>query len=145
MPPMFTVGEICWVAVRNLIENPEHATGDGKDRPAILSWKTPLDRWGVIGTTTNSTYADGKPRVRIPPHLWEDAHPALGHRPGYLWGVRAAVVIATDVHDHVGWASPELRAIAIRHVINATPAQKNDFRRLRPDELREAQLKEGSD
>jgi len=135
MPPLLNVGEVCWVAVRNMVENPEHASGEGKDRPAILGWKTSDGRWGVIGTTTRSTYQDGTPRVRIPKELWEDVYPELGDRPGYLWGDRAPVVVAADIHDHIGWAPPELRALAARPITNMTQSLKNDFLRLRPDEL----------
>ena len=64
-------GEVCWTSVRNLKENPDHASGPGKPRPGILVAPAE-DRWMVIGTTTVAHFRDGHPRTRIPPHLWED-------------------------------------------------------------------------
>ena len=110
---MLWPGEICWVAVRNLRENPAHAAehGAGKERPGILVAPS-RDRWLVIGTTTNATFIDGAPRTRIPAEHWEAVHRALGRRAGFLWGNRVQFVPITDVGDHIGFASPELRRLA---------------------------------
>jgi hypothetical protein len=136
VPALGIAGEICWVAVRNPLENPDHSvdSGPGKPRPAILAW--PVNhRWAVIGTTTLSSYGNGSPRMRIPPELWEHAHRSLGGRPGYLWGEKAPVVVARDVGDHIGWASAQLRAFAIRPITNVRPTDRSNFLRLRADEL----------
>lgn len=83
---MLWPGEICWTTVRNHREDPTHSAehGAGKPRPGILvcqSGKT----WLVIGTTSKDRFADGTPRVRIPSEHWEDIHPGLPRRAGYLW------------------------------------------------------------
>lgn len=130
-------GEICWVGVRNPIEDADHAVGDAKFRPAILL-RPEGQSWVVIGTTSRQTFASGAERERIPSELWERAHPALPQRPGYLWGDKATWVRSDDIGDHIGWAPPLLRALAVRTLRNLSPQQRNDFLRLRPDERQAA-------
>jgi hypothetical protein len=137
IPALKRPGETCWVGVRNPIENPDHATGEPKLRPAILV-RLQGDGWVVIGTTSRATYSSGTPRLRIPSDLWEDAHPGLPRRAGYLWGSTAPWVRSEDVGSHIGWAIPPLRAFAVRHAENVAPKDRNAFLRLRPDELAEA-------
>lgn len=60
---------------------------------------------------------------------------ALPRRAGYLWGDRAHRVPGADIGDHIGWACPELRAMATRPIVNLRPTDRNDFLRLRSDEL----------
>ena len=135
VPALQLPGEICWVAVRNLRENPDHAEGDGKLRPGILVGRR-LDRWLVIGTTSVGTYLDGSPRVRIPDELWAGALPAL-YGGGYLWGSRVQHLPREDIGHHIGWAPPELRAFAVAPISNLSMTERNAFLRLRPDELAE--------
>lgn len=134
VPSILVPGEVCWIAIRNLIEQPEHATDAGKPRPAILLDRLQDGRWRVIGATTSSRYRDGTDRSRIPARLWEEKFAAI-FRAGYLWSDRPAVVPSTDISTHLGWACPELRAFATRPMSSLTPASRNNFLRLRPDEL----------
>lgn len=134
IPALGQPGEICWVGVRNPIENPDHATGDPKYRPAILI-RPSNDGWLVIGTTSHRIFANGEARQRIPVELWEAMFPSLPRRAGYFWGTKATWVVTSDVGDHIGWAPPELRALAVRDLANVTRSERNDFLRLRPEEL----------
>jgi hypothetical protein len=125
---MLWPGEICWTAIRNLREDPSHAAelGLGKERPGILVAPTG-SRWLVIGTTTKSTFADGSPRMRIPAGHWEAAHPPLGGRAGYLWGDKVQFVPTSDIGDHIGTASPELRRLAMAPLVNTDAATRAAF------------------
>lgn len=132
-PAFMQPGEVCWTSVRNLKENPEHASGPGKPRPGILVAPAE-DRWMVIGTTTVAHFRDGNPRTRIPPHLWEDVMHRL-YGAGYLWGHKVQFVPNDDLGTHIGWASPELRAFAIEPIDNIHDQQVRErFLRLRADE-----------
>lgn len=133
VPAVGVPGEVCWVAVRNLREDPSHAEGDGKPRPGVLVRELE-DRWLVIGTTSVPRYRDGARRTRIPDHLWSQAYPAL-HGPGYLWGTKVQYVPHADLGDHIGWAPPELRALAVGPIVNLRQCDRNDFLRYRPDEV----------
>jgi hypothetical protein len=132
MPPLGQPGEICWMAIRNLIENPDHAVGPGKERPGILFDRLNDGRWRVIGTTSKAFYATGTPRTRIRADLWEASLPL--YKPGYLWGGKIAVIPNSDIGDRIGFANPELRAIASRQVVGITPTERNQFLRLQPGE-----------
>jgi hypothetical protein len=138
VPALLQAGEICWVGVRNPKENPDHADGEPKFRPAIL-FKPSDEGWVVIGTTSHNKYESGDPRIPIPSELWEDVHPGLPRRPGFLWGDKAPWVQIEDIGSHIGWASPPLRALAARNLGNVRQPEKNTFLRLRPDELAAAE------
>lgn len=127
-PAMLWSGEICWTAIRNLREDPTHAAdyGPGKERPGILVAQHE-DRWLVIGTTTKGTFAAGAPRTRIPAEYWENAHPALGHRGGYLWGDKVQYVPRADIGEHIGFASPELRLLAAAPIVNLSASMRVAF------------------
>lgn len=141
MPSMFVPGEVCWVGVRHPLEDPSSATGPTKLRPAILVGKVGRsadatdDRWAVVGVTTNTTFADGRPRTAVPAHLWGPGS-QLGSR-AYLWSNRCPIVNASDIAEHIQWATPELRAFVVAGIVNLSRAVRNDFLRLRPDELAE--------
>lgn len=136
VPALLWPGEICWTTVRNVREDPAHAAeiSEGKPRPGILVAPSGA-RWLVIGTTSKPTFLGGSPRVRIPPHLWEDAHPALGRRAGYLWGRRVQFVPVNDIGSHIGSAAPELRGLCVQGVENLDARVRHDFVRLRADEM----------
>jgi hypothetical protein len=134
VPALLQVGEICWIGVRNPVQNPDHADNQPKFRPAIL-FKSSGGGWVVIGTTSHATYESGEARTRIPSELWDGVHPGLPRRRGYLWGEKAPWVQTDDIGSHIGWASPPLRALAARDVRNVTELEKNNFLRLRQDEL----------
>lgn len=135
VPALLWPGEICWTTVRNLREDASHAAehSQGKPRPGILVGQSG-ERWLVIGTTSKDAFADGSPRVRIPSDQWEDAHPSLPRRAGYLWGSKLQYVPVADIGDHIGSASPALRALSIRDIENIDQASREEFGRLRPDE-----------
>ncbi len=133
IPALRSPGEICWVGIRNPIENPDHRMGEPKLRPAILI-RPQDDGWVVIGTTSRPLFASGASRSRIPADLWEEAYQSMPHRAGYLWGSRAPWVPVEDIGDHIGWAPPQLRAFAVRGLENVCQKDRNTFLRLRADE-----------
>lgn len=140
MPAMLWPGEICWTTVRNHREDPTHSAehGAGKPRPGILvcqSGKT----WLVIGTTSKDRFADGTPRVRIPSEHWEDLHPGLPRRAGDLWGRKVQFVPVADIGEHIGTASPALRALSVRDIENLDRNSCDEFARPRPDEIESGQ------
>jgi hypothetical protein len=129
-------GDIRWVAIRNPREQPEHAFGPGKHRPAVLVRPAaPGDRWIVIGVTSQAIFkTTGGPRVRIRPELWEFAYPGL-NGPGYVWSPNHVSVATADIAELIGTAPPELRAHIARPIETLDRRTRNDFLRFTPDEL----------
>ena len=137
VPPLGTPGEIVWVQVRAPKLRPSTATGESKFRPGMLVGQVADDRWMVVGLTTLSQYADGKPRTQIPPHLWRpliDQCPRLGHKTSYLWGGDAVIVPASDLGFRIGFAGPELRALIMSSVSNVPMSLRSAVLRLTDEE-----------
>lgn len=92
-------GEIVIADVLHPLENPHDK---GKRRPVVLI-RRQASGWYVAGLTTNSRFANGRPRTPVP-------NPdAVGlQRTTYLWGQRPTLISVLDIHNHVGWADAAL-------------------------------------
>lgn len=98
------VGEVVTASVMNPKENPYSV---GKARPFVLVYREG-SRWFGMGLTTKSSYLDGSHRTPVP--LPEQ----MGLRPpSYLWGDRFTAICVMDVHNHIGWTSPDLATLII--------------------------------
>lgn len=98
-------GEVVTARVLNPLEN---SATKGKARPAILIRREGA-RWLLMGLTTRSHFADGKPRQPVPNPT------ACGlDKPAFLWG-RATWVCALDVGNHIGHVDDDLLALMALH------------------------------
>lgn len=98
-------GEVVLAGVRNPLENPGCS---GKFRPVALVDRV-AGHWRVMGLTSKSTFASGKPRTPVPNPL------RVGlNGPGYLWGDKLTNVSALDIGRHLGWVDLDLAMSVIR-------------------------------
>ncbi len=128
-PPLLQAGEIVHVVVRNLKEEPKHATGKGKERLGLLGGRFSDDVWYVLCSTGKPEYANGEPRIRIPPELWEadGVIPPSFRNPGYVWSNRAAYVPTKDIIEHMGFAPLELRVFFSNIITNLPDDVRQGF------------------
>lgn len=103
-------GEIVTARIGHPLENPASAKL-GKARPAVLL-RRDGSRWLVMGLTTRSNFADGRPRLAVPNSI----ACGLGVRESFLWG-RPTWVCALDIGDHIGKADDSLLAL-ISHALH---------------------------